>query len=190
MARFDTDSKQSLTGCGKRKKDYECSGTQRSPIWRSDFKATFIFQRRRRAFLQAYRIPLTGARPQTARLSSGYRRLRPGEFAHWQRQADQACDGRTQGCSLLHSFLGKGCPDDVPRQVLHRFLFFLLDAVPTEDMESGMSPCLEQKDHFPGDLSTGDQHAKDLMPEYGLQLFQFQRRGHPEHPFCRRSSRP
>jgi len=22
------------------------------------------------------------------------------------------------------------------------------------------------------------------MPEYGLQLFQFQRRGYPEHPFC------
>ncbi len=22
------------------------------------------------------------------------------------------------------------------------------------------------------------------MPEYGLQLFQFQRRGYPEHPLC------
>ena len=22
------------------------------------------------------------------------------------------------------------------------------------------------------------------MPEYGLQLFQFKRRGYPEHPFC------
>ena len=30
----------------------------------------------------------------------------------------------------------------------------------------------------------GDQHAKDLMPQNGFPLFQLQRRGYPEHPFC------
>jgi hypothetical protein len=39
-------------------------------------------------------------------------------------------------------------------------------------------------------LSPGDQHAKDLMLEYGLQLFQFQKRDYPEHPSLRSSSRP
>jgi hypothetical protein len=37
---------------------------------------------------------------------------------------------------------------------------------------------------FSGDLSPGNQHAKDLVPEYGLQLFQFQRWGYEEHAFA------
>ena len=88
---------------------------------------------------------------------------------------------------ILHPLLGKGCPrvpfrvDDVPRQIFNRFLFFQLDAIPAEDMESGMPPSGKHGDHFSRDLSPSDQHAKDLMPEYGLQFFQFQRRGYPEH---------
>jgi hypothetical protein len=42
---------------------------------------------------------------------------------------------------ILHPFRGEGCPDDLPRQALHRFVFFWPDAVPAEDMESGMPPC-------------------------------------------------
>jgi hypothetical protein len=48
---------------------------------------------------------------------------------------------------ILHPLLGKGCPDDVPRQVLHRFLFFRLDTVPAEDMKSGMPPCVSENTH-------------------------------------------
>jgi hypothetical protein len=45
---------------------------------------------------------------------------------------------------IVHYLLGEGCADDAPRQDLHRFLFFRLDAIPAEDMESGMPPCREQ----------------------------------------------
>jgi hypothetical protein len=49
-------------------------------------------------------------------------------------------DDRSFISEILHPFLGKGCPDDVPRQVLHGLLFFRLDAVPAEDMESSDRP--------------------------------------------------
>ena len=51
--------------------------------------------------------------------------------------------GRIADLSLLiqmgHTFLEE-YPDDVPRQILHRLIFFGQDAVSAEDMESGMPP--------------------------------------------------
>ena len=55
------------------------------------------------------------------------------------------------------------------------------DAVTAEDVESEMPTCGEHGDHLCGDLSLGKQHPEHLMPEDGLQLFQFQRRGDAEH---------
>ena len=45
--------------------------------------------------------------------------------------------------AVQHSFLKEGRPDDLPRQVLHRFLMFRLDAVSAEDMEAGIPPYWE-----------------------------------------------
>ncbi len=40
----------------------------------------------------------------------------------------------------MHSFLGKGRPDDVAGQVFHRRIIVGRDAVAAEDVEAGMPP--------------------------------------------------
>ena len=65
------------------------------------------------------------------------------EFAAFCRIDDGSLVGE-----ILHPFLGEGCPDDVPSQILNRVVFLRLDTVPAEDMESGMPPCGEHGDNF------------------------------------------
>ncbi len=44
-----------------------------------------------------------------------------------------------------------------------------------------MFPSGEHPRHLPGNLTPGKQHPERLVPENGLQLFQFQKRGNAEH---------
>jgi len=93
--------------------------------------------------------------------------------------------GRIDNLSLLiqivHALLGERGPDDVARQVLHSRIIIGRYAVSAEDVEAGMPPCGEHGEHLLCDLSLGEQHPEHLVPEDGLQLFQFKRRGDAEH---------
>jgi len=95
--------------------------------------------------------------------------------------------GRIDNLSLLlqivHALLRERGPDDVAGQVLHVRIIFWRYAVSAEDVESGMPPCGEHGDHLLRDLSLGEQHPEHLVPEDGLQLFQFKRRSDAEHAF-------
>ena len=82
---------------------------------------------------------------------------------------------------VLHSFLGKGRPDDVAGQVLHSRIISGRDTIAAEDVEAGMPPCREHGDRLLRDLSFVQKHPEHLVPEDGLQLFQLQRRGDAEH---------
>jgi len=82
---------------------------------------------------------------------------------------------------VRHPFLGEGCPDDVAGEILHGRFILGGDAGAAEDVESGMPPCGEHGDHLLRDLSFGEQHLEQLVPEDGFQFFQFQGRGDPKH---------
>lgn len=47
-----------------------------------------------------------------------------------------------------------------------------------------MPPSGEHGDRLLHDLSLGEQHPEHLVPEDGLQLFEFQGRGDAEHASC------
>jgi len=93
--------------------------------------------------------------------------------------------GRIDNLSLLlqivHALLGERGPDDIAGQIFHSRIIIGRYAVSAEDVESGMPPLGEHGDHLLRDLSLGEQHPEHLVPEDGLQLFQFKRRSNAEH---------
>ena len=72
---------------------------------------------------------------------------------------------------VCHSLLGERGADDVSGQVLHGIFISGLDPRATENIESCVTPFIQQRDHILCDLALYQKYLEHLVSEYLLQSF-------------------
>lgn len=78
-------------------------------------------------------------------------------------------DHRSCFRNIGHPLLRERSPDDVPGQILHGHFLPGKDPRSAVDVEPGMAPSIQQRDHVLGDLAFFQKHRKHMVPEQAFQ---------------------